>query len=87
MPLVCFVSVVIVTLVTAFNNMQKERQFREIEEREKEMCVVVRDGRELEIESSDVMLGDLIVLKQGDSVVADGVYITGTGMFRNSNLA
>jgi magnesium-transporting ATPase (P-type) len=72
-------TVVIVTVVTATNNMQKERQFRAIEDREKEMCVVVRNGQEMEIESTDVMLGDLIVLKQGDSIVADGVYITGTG--------
>ena len=71
---------VIVTLVTATNNVQKDKQFRAIEEREKEMCVVVRNGQEMEIESSEVLLGDLIVLKQGDSVVADGVYITGTGM-------
>lgn len=34
--------------------------------------VVRRDGRELEIGSAEVVIGDLLVLRRGDQVVADG---------------
>jgi P-type E1-E2 ATPase len=60
--------------------MQKEAQFRVIEEREKEFCVVVRNGQEIETVSEDILIGDIVVLKQGDSIVADGVFISGTDL-------
>jgi magnesium-transporting ATPase (P-type) len=50
-------AVAIVTTVTASNNLQKEKQFRAIEEKEKEVCVVVRNNTEMEIIADDVVVG------------------------------
>ena len=38
-------------------------------------------GKEATIDSTQVHVGDLIVMKQGDSIVADGVFVLGTGMY------
>lgn len=78
--LAILLAVVIVTLVTAGNNYQKERQFRSLEETEAENAVVVRRGQEMEIPSTEVQVGDLIVLAQGVAVIADGVYVSGTDL-------
>ena len=39
-------------------------------------ALVIRDGERIEIDSSEVVLGDTIVLKQGDKISADGELIT-----------
>lgn len=49
-------AVAIVTLVSASNNYQKERQFRAIEEKEKERCALKRGGVEMEAIADDVTI-------------------------------
>ncbi len=44
-------------LVTASNNYQKERQFRAIEEKEKEFCTVVRNNVETVLVADEVVVG------------------------------
>ncbi len=41
---------------------------------------VLRDGREQELESRLVVPGDLLVLREGDSVTADGVLVEASGL-------
>jgi cation-transporting P-type ATPase E len=41
---------------------------------------VVRDGSEQDVAIEDIVLDDLVVLRSGDQVVADGVVRTATGM-------
>jgi len=40
---------------------------------------VVRGGIETKINNFDVLVGDVVVLSQGDQVPADGLYISGFG--------
>lgn len=40
-------------------------------------AVVLRDGLEQEIQAEDIMAGDMLVVKAGDSIPADGVIIEG----------
>ncbi len=39
---------------------------------------VIRDGQEIEIESNQVVLSDIIILKTGDEIIADGVIVDGS---------
>ena len=47
---------------------------------------VIRDGREVEVDASTLMVGDVIVLRPGESVPADGVIIEGESSFDRSAL-
>ena len=43
-------------------------------------ATVVRDGSPIDIHTNDIVLGDLIVLRAGDQIPADGTVIDGTGL-------
>jgi Ca2+-transporting ATPase len=38
---------------------------------------VIRGGKEIQVNVTEVNVGDVIVLEQGDSIPADGLYIEG----------
>ena len=48
------------------------KQFQDIAQLSAPHCTVVRNGEEMEIESCQLVPGDLVVLKGGDTIPADG---------------
>lgn len=74
------VAVVLVVFVGAGNNYSKEKQFKELDkQKENKPVEVIRGGKEVEINSNDLLVGDVILLQQGEKVPADGLYIDGRG--------
>jgi len=72
-------AVVIVVSVGAFNNWQKEKQFRKQEaESKKKDCLVLRAGVEKKIPFGEVVVGDLVILRSGFTIPADGIFVFGT---------
>ncbi|EAW07747.1 putative P-type calcium ATPase [Aspergillus clavatus NRRL 1] len=72
------VAIVIVVVVGAANDWQKERQFVKLNKKKEDRFVkVVRSGRTVEISIHDVLVGDVMHLEPGDLVPVDGIYITG----------
>lgn len=43
-------------------------------------ATVIRDGAPIDVHTNDVVLGDLIVLRAGDQIPADGTVVDGTGL-------
>ncbi|CAG7982415.1 unnamed protein product [Penicillium salamii] len=75
------VAILIVTVVTAANDWQKERQFAKLNKRNDDREVkVVRSGKSTMLSIYDLMVGDVLHLEAGDSIPADGVLITGHGV-------
>jgi magnesium-transporting ATPase (P-type) len=72
-----FLSVVVVVLVTATTDYTKEKQFRSLQERIKSdhNYAVVRNGEQVQINVSDICVGDICAVKYGDLLPADGVVI------------
>ncbi|OXA45555.1 Plasma membrane calcium-transporting ATPase 3 [Folsomia candida] len=71
------VSVVVVVLVTAFNDYTKERQFRGLQSRiegEHNFCVI-RGGEVRQIPVSEIVVGDICQIKYGDLLPADGILL------------
>ncbi|KAJ7391328.1 ATPase, Ca transporting, plasma membrane [Desmophyllum pertusum] len=71
------VAVMIVALVTAVNDYQKEQQFRGLQSKieGEHKFTVVRHGVPTEVLNSEIVVGDLCQVKYGDLLPADGVVV------------
>ncbi|KAL4970067.1 putative calcium-translocating P-type ATPase(PMCA-type) [Aspergillus stella-maris] len=75
------VAIAIVTLVTALNDWQKERQFAKLNKRNNDREVkAIRSGKVVLISIFDITVGDILQVEPGDSVPADGILISGHGI-------
>ncbi|KAL6433968.1 hypothetical protein ACFW04_005856 [Cataglyphis niger] len=75
--LAILISVIVVVLVTAFNDYSKERQFRGLQSRieGEHKFSVIRQGEVKQISVSDIVVGDICQIKYGDLLPADGILI------------
>ena len=72
------VAICIVVFVGALNDWQKERQFAKLNKQKEDRYVkVIRSGRTVRISVYDVLVGDVMILEQGDVIPADGIFISG----------
>eukprot|EP00529_Nitzschia_sp_RCC80_P005794 CAMPEP_0113480756 /NCGR_PEP_ID=MMETSP0014_2-20120614/22045_1 /TAXON_ID=2857 /ORGANISM="Nitzschia sp." /LENGTH=1038 /DNA_ID=CAMNT_0000374207 /DNA_START=155 /DNA_END=3271 /DNA_ORIENTATION=- /assembly_acc=CAM_ASM_000159 len=71
----------IVSVVTAINDYQKESQFRELSAANDEVDVlVIRSGKAMSIPVGDLVVGDLVCLEAGDAIPCDGVLVNYDGL-------
>jgi Ca2+-transporting ATPase len=71
-------TVAVVVLVTSFQEWEKQKQFRELEKAKNNFKVkVLRGSVETQIDTNDVLVGDVVILDTGDQVPADGIFISG----------
>ncbi|XP_066997287.2 plasma membrane calcium-transporting ATPase 2 isoform X2 [Anabrus simplex] len=75
--LAILISVIVVVLVTAFNDYTKERQFRGLQSRieGEHKFSVIRAGEVKQISVGDIVVGDICQVKYGDLLPADGILI------------
>lgn len=73
-----FVAVFLVIAVSAVSNFRQNRQFDKLSRVSNNIPVeVVRNGRRQQISIFEVVVGDVVCLKIGDQVPADGLFIDG----------
>ncbi|XP_045507471.1 plasma membrane calcium-transporting ATPase 3 isoform X5 [Colias croceus] len=75
--LAILISVIVVVIVTAFNDYTKERQFRGLQSRieGEHKFAVIRGGEVKQVPISDIVVGDICQIKYGDLLPADGVLL------------
>ena len=72
------VAIIIVVVVGAANDWQKERQFVKLNKKKEDRIVkVIRSGKSRELSVFDVLVGDVLHLEPGDLIPCDGVFISG----------
>lgn len=70
-------AVLVVSVVTATNDYQKETQFRALNKANEDVQVVlIRDGEHVQVPVQDIVIGDLVCIDTGDSIPCDGVLVT-----------
>ncbi|KAK9697194.1 hypothetical protein RND81_08G020600 [Saponaria officinalis] len=74
-------AVILVIFVTAISDYRQSLQFQNLNEEKRNIHVeVIRGGRRVEVSIYDIVVGDVLPLKIGDQVPADGVLIAGHGL-------
>nr|POF27276.1 calcium-transporting atpase 12, plasma membrane-type [Quercus suber] len=72
------VAVFLVVAVSAVSDFKQSRQFQKLSTKSSDVKVeVVRDGRRQPISIFDVVVGDIVCLKIGDQIPADGFFLEG----------
>lgn len=75
------VAIVVVVVVGAVNDWQKERQFAKLNKKKESRNVkVIRSGKTQEISIHDILVGEVLLVEPGDILPVDGIYITGHGV-------
>jgi len=75
------VAIVVVVLVGAINDWQKERQFAKLNKKKDTRNVkVIRSGKTQEIDISELLVGDVLLVEPGDILPVDGIFISGHGV-------
>ncbi|KAK9097470.1 hypothetical protein Sjap_022967 [Stephania japonica] len=71
-------AVILVIVVTAVSDYRQSLQFQNLNEEKQNIHLeVVRDGKRVEVSIFELVVGDVVPLKIGDQVPADGVLIVG----------
>ena len=72
------IAVVVSTFVSAISEYGSEKAFEKLQSENAKIFVrVLRDGRAQSLPSTDLVVGDLIFLSQGDRIMADGRLVEG----------
>ncbi|KAJ4301815.1 plasma membrane calcium [Kalmusia sp. IMI 367209] len=72
------VSIVVVVMVGAVNDFQKERAFVKLNaKKEAREVKVIRSGKSFTISVYDILTGDVLHMEPGDLIPADGIFISG----------
>ena len=72
------IAILLASLISTISEYGSEKAFEKLQEEASVIkCRVIRDGKKREINISDVVVGDIVCLEQGDKIPADGVIIKG----------
>ena len=72
-----FGAVFIVTAISSSLNYNEQLQFQKLkEENKKKKVIVIRNGLEEEIDDEELLVGDLLVLKLGEIITVDGIFVS-----------
>ncbi|KAL5566263.1 hypothetical protein UlMin_029427 [Ulmus minor] len=72
------IAIFVVVVVSAVSNFKLSRQFEKLSNKSSDIRVeVVRDGRRHAVSIFDIVVGDVVCLKVGDQIPADGLFLEG----------
>ncbi|OHT09384.1 Calcium-transporting ATPase 4, plasma membrane-type [Tritrichomonas foetus] len=80
------VAVLIVSLVQAITNWRQQRAFTNINRMKNDnLTPVVRNGERIKINATEIVVGDILYLDNGNKVAADGLFISGRDLKLNES--
>lgn len=73
-----FIAVLLIVAISAFSDHRQNRQFEKLSKASDDIPIdVVRGGRRQKVSIFDIVVGDVVFLKIGDQVPADGLFLYG----------
>ena len=76
------IAVLVVTIISSITNYRKELKFHELNARQKEgtFYQVIRDSKTIQLNSDDLVVGDIILINYGEVMPCDIYLIEGNGV-------
>eukprot|EP00268_Persea_americana_P002400 TRINITY_DN10723_c0_g1_i5.p1 TRINITY_DN10723_c0_g1~~TRINITY_DN10723_c0_g1_i5.p1 ORF type:complete len:983 (+),score=193.35 TRINITY_DN10723_c0_g1_i5:474-3422(+) len=72
------IAIFLVIAVSAVTNFQQEQEFHKLSSKRDDIKVeIIRTGRRQDISIFDIVVGDVVCLKTGDQIPADGLFLNG----------
>lgn len=72
------IAILLASLISTISEYGSEKAFEKLQEEASQLkCKVIRNNRKIEIMVSDVVVGDIVCLEQGDKIPADGIIVKG----------
>ena len=82
-----YIAVALVAIISAKTEMSSDKKYRELKESTKaEPIKVHRNGMLTVVDVSEIVVGDIVVLQNGDKIPADGILLQGDLRVNNSSL-
>jgi Ca2+-transporting ATPase len=78
--LVLTASIIIIIVITVLQQRRTEHALAALRDLSSPRALVIRDGVEQRIAGRDVVAGDIVLLREGDRVPADGVLFSATAL-------
>lgn len=86
-PIGTFIAVALVAIISARTEMASDKKYRELKDSTKaEPVKVYRNGVLTVVDVSEIVVGDIVVLQNGDKIPADGTLIQGDIRVNNASL-
>ena len=86
-PVGIIVAIALVAIISARTEMASDKEYRKLKDStKKEVCKVYRNGVVEVIDVEDLVVGDIVILQNGDKIPADGILIEGNITVDNSAL-
>ncbi|KAI9317888.1 E1-E2 ATPase-domain-containing protein [Dichotomocladium elegans] len=81
-------AVIVVVLTNAINDYEKEKQFRKLAvEKENQTVKVLRGGTRCQIDSNDLVVGDVLLMEAGDILTVDCLCVEGGRLLCDESIA
>lgn len=84
--IIILVIVAINAIISYVQEYSTERILRELRNTNEQIVEVIRDGKNIELSFKQLVPGDIVILREGDKVPADGRIITATSVRINESL-
>ena len=68
-------ALILVSSLSIYQDSRSNNALEKLKDFSKPKCKVIRDGKELEIKSEDLVVGDDLIIEEGSSVAADGIIV------------
>lgn len=81
-----FLSVLVVVGISLYQEGKTERALLALREMSAPRALVERDGRQLRVPSTEVVVGDVLVLQEGDQVSADAMLVEASNVVVDESL-
>ncbi len=73
-------SILIIIFITFYQYQKTERAIESLRQLSSPKAMVIRNGQTVKIPGRDIVIGDIVLINEGDRVPADGILIHGTNI-------
>ena len=83
---VIYLACLIVSVVTATNDYEKDKQFRALKGESDDILIKVkRDGKQKSVSTFEINVGDIVILEAGDKIPGDLIFVSGENCKANES--